>query len=461
MKLAISLFVILLLCDVSMAFKRNDEEKTTYIVHMAKSEMPSSFNHHSHWYESTLRLVSNSAHMLYTYEKAIHGFTTSLTAEEARLLLSQAGILKVSQDKKYSLFTTRTPEFLGLNRIPAFFPASSNISMEEVIVGVIDGGIWPESKSFDDTGYGDIPITWKGKCETGTNFTASNCNKKLIGARFYLKGFEADKGSPINETTESRSPRDTHGHGTHTASTAVGSSVRNASLFGYAAGTARGMAPSARVAIYKACWEGRDCMDSDYLAAIDQAIMDKVDVLSLSLGYFPLDYAEDYLAVGAFAAMDHGILVSCAGGNAGPSSSRITNVAPWIATVGAGTLDREFPAYIRLGNRKKYSGVSLYDNSGYLPDTPVSFIYAGNASIHGEGVEAKKCAPHFLAKEKVAGKIVLCDSGLIPEKEKGYYLKSLGCLGMVLAFDGEELDAKPHILPTIAVNFKAGEAIKK
>jgi len=155
------------------------------------------------------------------------------------------------------------------------------------------------------------------------------------------------------------------------------------------------MAPSARVAIYKACWEGRDCMDSDYLAAIDQAIMDKVDVLSLSLGYFPLDYAEDSIAVGAFAAMDQGILVSCAGGNAGPSSSRITNVAPWVTTVGAGTLDREFPAYISLGNRKKYSGVSLYDNSGYLPDTPVSFIYAGNASIHGDGGEGKKCAPPF------------------------------------------------------------------
>ena len=114
----ITLFMFLFVCELSVALrrKRNDEEKTTYIVHMAKSEMPSSFNHHSHWYEATLRLVSTSADIIYSYEKAIHGFTTSLTAEEARLLSSQAGILKVSQDKKYNLFATRTPEFLGLDR---------------------------------------------------------------------------------------------------------------------------------------------------------------------------------------------------------------------------------------------------------------------------------------------------------------------------------------------------------
>ncbi|PNX76590.1 subtilisin-like protease-like protein [Trifolium pratense] len=380
-------------------------------------------------------------------------------------MLTQTGILKVYPDKKYKLLTTRTPEFLGLDRIPAMFPASSSSSsssrsMEDLIVGVIDSGVWPESKSFDDTGYGPIPRTWKGKCETGTDFTASNCNKKLIGARFFLKGYEADKGSPINETKESRSPRDTYGHGTHTASIAVGSPVRNASLFGYAAGTARGMAPRARVAIYKACWEDGSCFGSDYLAAIDQAITDKVNVLSLSIGFIPIDYVEDPLAIGAFAAMEHGILVSCGGGNSGPAASTITNVAPWITTVGAGTIDRDFPAYITLGNRKYYSGVSLYDDSSSFPDTPVSIIYAGNASIHGKEGGAKKCEPNSLVKEKVVGKIVMCDYGVIPEEEKGYLVKSLGGLGMVLAYDGYELVAEPHILPTIAVNFKTGEAIK-
>jgi subtilisin family serine protease len=458
--MSFTFFTILVVCNVSMVgAKYQEEEKTPYIVHMSKSQMPASFDHHFHWYESTLKSVSTTSKIIYAYEDAIHGFSTSLTPTEARLMSSQTGILKVLPDKKYKLLTTRTPEFLGLGRIPDMFPASSSSSrrMEDVIVGVIDTGVWPESKSFDDTGYGPIPATWKGKCETGTDFTVSNCNKKLIGARFFLKGYESDKGSPINETKESRSPRDTDGHGTHTTSIAVGSPVRNASLFGYAAGTARGMSPGARVAIYKVCWEGAGCLGSDYLAAIDQAIIDKVNVLSLSLGFIPLNYTEDPLAIGAFAAMEHGILVSCGGGNSGPDASLITNIAPWITTVGAGTLDRDFPAYIRLGNRKRYSGLSLYDDSGSFPDTLVSFIYAGNASINGE----KKCEPDTLVKEKVVGKIVMCDSGLIPEVEKGYLVKSLGGLGMVLALDGDELVAEPHILPTIVVNFKAGEAIKK
>jgi len=77
------------------------------------------------------------------------------------------------------------------------FPTTNNIS--DIVVGLLDAGVWPESKSFDDTRYGSIPRSWKGKCETGTNFTTSNCNKKLNGARFYSKGIEASTGS-IDET---------------------------------------------------------------------------------------------------------------------------------------------------------------------------------------------------------------------------------------------------------------------
>ncbi|XP_058778041.1 subtilisin-like protease SBT1.7 isoform X2 [Vicia villosa] len=442
------------------------KEKANYIVHMAKSEMPSIFTHHSHWFQSTLRSVSPSAQILYSYDTAVHGFFTSLTAKEVQLLSNQTGILKISSDKKYQLFTTRSPQFLGLERIHATFPALSNRSMEEIIVGVIDTGVWPESKSFDDTGYGAIPSTWKGFCETSIDFPISSCNKKLIGARFYLKGFEADVGRPINETKETRSPRDNHGHGTHTASTAVGSPVGNASLFGYASGTARGMAPGARVAIYKVGWERGNVLESDIIAAIDQAIADKVNVLSLSIGFIALQYYEDIIAIGAFAAMEHGIMVSCAGGNSGPESSSITNVAPWITTVGASTIDRDFPAYITLGNNQNFIGVSLYNGSS-LPETSVSFIYAGNASLldHDEEHKASQCMSGSLAKEKVIGKIVMCESSKETSgPEQGNTVKSLGALGMVLvnfAVEGEELLAEPHVLPTIVVKFKDGEAIKK
>ncbi|RDY14181.1 Subtilisin-like protease SBT1.7, partial [Mucuna pruriens] len=451
--LALLSVLLLALYDATHAA---EPQKSTYIVHVAKSEMPESFEHHTVWYESSLKSISDSAKMLYTYDNAIHGYATRLTAEEARLLESQAGILAVLPEMRYELHTTRTPLFLGLDKSADMFLESSSGS--DVIIGVLDTGVWPESKSFDDTGLGPVPSSWKGECETGTNFTVKNCNRKLIGARYFANGCEAMLG-PINETEESRSPRDDDGHGTHTASTAAGAVVSGASLFGYASGTARGMATRARVAAYKVCWKG-GCFSSDILAAIEKAISDNVNVLSLSLGGGMADYFRDSVAIGAFSAMEKGILVSCSAGNAGPTPYSLSNVAPWITTVGAGTLDRDFPAYATLGNGLNFSGVSLYRGNA-LPDTPLPFVYAGNVSNATNG---NLCVTGTLSPEKVAGKIVLCDRGLTARVQKGSVVKSAGGLGMVLsntAANGEELVADAHLLPATAVGEKAGDAIKK
>ncbi|GLU20104.1 hypothetical protein SLE2022_363190 [Rubroshorea leprosula] len=443
------------LCHVSMAVSREKILRKTYIVHMSKSEMPASFEHHTHWYTSSLKSVSESAEMLYTYEQVIHGFSTQLTAEEAEQLENQPGILSVLPELRYELHTTRTPAFLGLDKNADLFPESESAS--EVIIGVLDTGVWPESKSFLDTGLGPVPSTWKGECESGTNFSSSNCNRKLIGARYFARGYEATLG-PIDESKESKSPRDDDGHGTHTASTAAGSVVEGANLFGYAAGTARGMATKARVAVYKVCWL-RGCFSSDILAAMDKAVEDNVNVLSMSLGGGMSDYYRDSVAIGAFAAMEKGILISCSAGNSGPRLSSLSNVAPWITTVGAGTLDRDFPAYVGLGNGKNYSGVSLYSGPS-LPGKFLPFVYAGNASNATNG---NLCMMGTLIPEKVAGKIVLCDRGSNSRVQKGTTVKSAGGVGMVLsntAANGEELVADAHLLPATAVGQKDGDTIK-
>ena len=434
---------------------RSDEERKTYIVHMATSQMPESFQEHAHWYDSSLKSVSESAEMLYKYSNVVHGFSTRLTAEEARLLQGRPGILSIAEETRYELHTTRTPEFLGLDKSADLFPESESAS--EVIIGVLDTGVWPESKSFDDTGLGPVPDSWKGECETGTNFKSSNCNRKLIGARFFSKGYEATLG-PIDESKESKSPRDDDGHGTHTATTAAGSVVAGASLLGFAEGTARGMATRARIAAYKVCWIG-GCFSTDILAALDKAAEDNVDILSLSLGGGMSDYYRDSVAVGAFGAMEKGILVSCSAGNAGPSSFSLSNVAPWITTVGAGTLDRDFPAFVTLGNGKNYSGVSLYKGND-LPGKLLPFVYAGNASNAPNG---NLCMTNTLIPEKVAGKIVMCDRGVNPRVQKGSVVKAAGGIGMVLAntaSNGEELVADAHLLPATAVGQKSGDAIK-
>lgn len=430
--------------------------RKTYIVHVAKSQMPAVFQHHDNWYDASLRSVSESAEMIYTYSTATHGFSTRLTALEVESLEALPWVLSVLPEQRYELHTTRTPEFLGIQDNSALLPHSD--SEPDIIVGVLDTGVWPESKSYNDAGLGSVPAGWKGECEAGTNFTAASCNRKLIGARFFPKGYEAAMGS-IDESKESRSPRDDDGHGTHTSSTAAGSEVEGANLFGYAMGHARGMAMKARVSVYKVCWLG-GCFSSDILAAIDRAILDGVNVLSLSLGGGSSDFYRDNVAIGAFAATEKGILVSCSAGNAGPSPSSLSNVAPWITTVGAGTIDRDFPAYVSLGNGKNYSGVSLYNGSS-LPGTLLPFVYAGNASNSTNG---NLCFAGTLDPQKVAGKIVLCDRGVTARVQKGQVVKQTGGAGMVLAntaANGEELVADAHLLPATSVGEKTGNEIKK
>ncbi|WZZ17157.1 hypothetical protein YC2023_110246 [Brassica napus] len=157
--------------------------------------------------------------------------------------------------------------------------------------------------------------------------------------------------------------------------------------------------------------------------------------------------------------MERGILVSCSAGNSGPSSSTLSNVAPWITTVGAGTIDRDFPAVAVFGNGKNYSGVSLFKGDA-LPDKTLPFVYAGNASNAANG---NLCGPGTLIPEKVKGKIVMCDRGVNARVQKGEVVKAAGGLGMILANtaeNGEELVADAHLLPATAVGEKAGDIIR-
>ncbi|KAI0501500.1 hypothetical protein KFK09_016445 [Dendrobium nobile] len=446
-----SILLLLLISSASAATRR-----ASYIVHMAKTQMPARFTEHSHWYDASLRSISDSADMLYTYDTVAHGFAARLTPAEARNLARRPGVLSVLPDTTYHLHTTRTPEFLGLDVADELVPESSTTS--DVVVGVLDTGVWPERNSFDDTGLGPIPAVWKGECVAAKDFDpAKSCNRKLIGARFFSKGYESSMG-PIDESHESKSPRDADGHGTHTSTTAAGSAVSDASLLGYATGTARGMALRARIAVYKVCWTG-GCFSSDILAAMDAAVNDGCHILSLSLGGGATDYYRDSVAIGAFNAMESGVLVSCSAGNAGPGAATLSNLAPWITTVGAGTIDRDFPAYVVLGNGKNYTGVSLYSGK-LLSSTPIPLIYAGNATNSSNG---NLCMPGTLVPEKVAGKVVLCERGINARVQKGMVVKDAGGAGMVLAntaTNSEELVADAHLLPATLIGEKAGNVIK-
>jgi len=184
--------------------------------------------------------------------------------------------------------------------------------------------------------------------------------RKLIGARYFNKGYLAAIPIPIRDPNETfNSARDFEGHGSHTLSTAGGNFVANASVFGNGLGTASGGSPKARVAAYKVCWGG--CSGADILAGFEAAISDGVDVLSVSLGSnSPVEFHDSPTSIGSFHAVANNIIVVASGGNSGPAPSTVTNLEPWTLTVAASTIDRDFTSYVILGNKKILKVYCLY-----------------------------------------------------------------------------------------------------
>ncbi|KAG4991700.1 hypothetical protein JHK82_025220 [Glycine max] len=466
----VAFFLTTYLLLFTMLFPANAQfAKKTYLIQMDKSAMPKAFPNHLEWYSSKVKSalstspeadMDNEERIIYTYQNAFHGVAAKLTEEEAEKLEAEEGVVTIFPEKKYELHTTRSPTFLGLEPEKSTNMWSEKLAGHDVIVGVLDTGIWPESESFKDVGLRPVPSHWKGTCEIGTGFTNSHCNKKVVGARVFYHGYEAAIGR-INEQKEYKSPRDQDGHGTHTAATVGGSPVHGANLLGYANGTARGMAPGTRIAAYKVCWIG-GCFSSDIVSAIDKAVADGVNVLSISLGGGVSSYYRDSLSVAAFGAMERGVFVSCSAGNSGPDPASLTNVSPWITTVGASTMDRDFPSDVKLGNGKKIIGVSLYKGKNVLSiKKQYPLVYLGSNSSRVD--PRSMCLEGTLDPKVVSGKIVICDRGLSPRVLKGHVVRSAGGVGMILTnteANGEELVADSHLLPAVAIGEKEGKELK-
>ncbi|KAG9149794.1 hypothetical protein Leryth_025683 [Lithospermum erythrorhizon] len=452
-------------------------QKQVYIVYFgqhggekAVDEIQES--HHSYLFSVKETEEDAKSSLLYSYKHSINGFAALLTPDEAFKLSKMDEVVSVFQSHptKYSLHTTRSWEFSGLEEATAENQLKKENFLlkarygKDVIVGLLDSGVWPESESFGDEDLGAVPKTWKGICQSGHAFDSSNCNKKLIGARYYIKGYEAYYG-PLNKTLDYLSPRDRDGHGTHTASTVGGRRVPNISaLGGFASGTASGGAPLVRLAIYKVCWavprqgkeDGNTCFTEDMLAAMDDAIADGVDVLSISIGTKdPTPFTEDGIAIGALHAAKKNIVVACSAGNSGPTPSTLSNPAPWIMTVGASSVDRKFFAPVLLGNGIKIEGETVTPYKLEKKMYPLVFASRVENPNVARNVSGQ-CLPGSLSPQKSKGKIVMCLRGNGTRVGKGEEVKRAGGAGFILGnskANGEELAADSHLLPATAVTY--------
>ncbi|RZC63111.1 hypothetical protein C5167_024883 [Papaver somniferum] len=226
--------------------------------------------------------------------------------------------------------------------------------------------------------------------------------------------------------TETRSPSDTNGHGTHCAGTAAGSSVNKAGSHDYAVGEAKGMAGRARIASYKIYWGELGGDLSDLLAAGNQAVEDGVDVMSMSVADGGNKELRDAFAQLTFGLMQQGIFVSMSGGNEGPGPKTCENLTPWIMTVGASTMDRELRADLVLGDGQVIPGTSPFLDNAEMNDSYSEIIYGDNS-------DSQSCLEGSLSSGEVSGKIVVCDC---TDSDKAGYqvieVESAGGVGMIV-----------------------------
>lgn len=389
---------------------------------------------------------------LYNYGIAFNGFAAVLTDDQAQKLAQMKGVLAVTKDEMRHADTSSTPSFLGLDPQGGLWDklGGTTSAGDGVIIGVIDTGIWPESLSFSDrTGsngnatkdgklsYQQIP-GWHGKCTPGEKFPASLCNQKLIGAQWFNQAFGGDAGVKATYPWEFTSARDFGGHGTHTSSTAGGNNGVPTSGVASAFGAISGMAPHARIAMYKALWEvapGQGSgYNSDLVAAIDQAVADGVDVINYSISGTSTNF-RDPVEISFMYAAAAGIFVAESAGNSGPTTATVAHPGPWTTTVAAGTHNRSIAGgSVTLGDGNTYNGI------GYLLITDqMPLIDASAAGL--AGADPTKLALCYGATDdgvarldpaKVAGKIVVCNRGVNVLVNKAQAVKDAGGAGMVL-----------------------------
>ncbi|CAI5997176.1 unnamed protein product [Closterium sp. NIES-64] len=284
--------------------------------------------------------------LIHSYTHVENGFAAVLSPKQVRGLQNHPDVAAVTQSVRLAPSTTHSPQFLRLPQTLWKSAGGEASAGEDVVIGVVDTGIWPEHASFANTAanlYGDPPKTFTGECEPTPDFPRTKCNGKLVGARYFNAAFYKQTKGKIDTTEDYSSARDSNGHGTWCASAAAG----NKGVLLDGDFTISGMAPRARLAAYKVFWRNSDgdswANSADVNAAIDSAVMDGVDVISLSLGGVnPTGtYFDDMASLNALAA---GVVVAFAAGNAGsvhPAKGEyrlIDNFAPWYLNVGASTI---------------------------------------------------------------------------------------------------------------------------
>jgi len=437
------------------------------------------------------------------FATALNGFSAELTGEQVAQLQKDPAVRAITPNEQFSLDYSSVDE-VGLasgqsyDELAAGWTGFGGVdgAGKGVVVGIIDSGIAPQNPYFDGyeptvlkrnaqpvigepylTRAGNIAMlkadgtTFIGECEFARNndirtskqsWSGKECNSKVLGARFFADDFLANTTPADRSPAETISPYDVVGHGSHTASTAAGNLIDSQVVGGMEFGAGSGMAPAAKIAAYKVCWEDTDpatggCYTSAIVDAIDAAVSDGVDVLNFSISGSNTTIL-DAVSVAFYGAAAAGVFVSASAGNDGPDANTVAHGAPWMTTVAAASFSNDLTGTVELSDGSKYRGASVIQEET-VSDTAI-VLAEDVALLDTLGypvVNANLCYLGTIDGTKAADTIVVCDRGGNARVEKSAVVAAAGGVGMVLVnITSNTTDADFHSVPSVHVDTTEG-----
>lgn len=399
---------------------------------------------HNRFLAAVARAVPG-ARLVYRYEVVVGGVALSVPRSQLPRLQAIDGVVTVVEDRRHELQTDRSTGIVGA---PAAWGGEPALRGDGVVVGVLDTGVWPEHPAFADDGSYPVPPdppAGPRRCEFGGTTrgdAAFACNNKLIGAYKFLDSWES---LPQGEFD---SARDSDGHGTHVAATAVGNSGVTGVVAGRPVAMTSGVAPRAHLVAYRVC-TSESCAGSDTVAAIEQALRDGVDVLNFSVGGGWEPY-RDPVSLAFLDAHEAGVVTTAAAGNLSDFGTAF-HLAPWMTTVGATVNDRVFVSDLHFtADTEQFDVQAQSLTSGFAGRSVVDAVSVGNGT----------CEPDVWDGGAVADLVVVCPLDNGSEERPINAVKAAGGDGVILIGGSPLNESDAEAFPTAWVTRADGEDIR-
>ncbi|MFJ5717180.1 S8 family serine peptidase [Neobacillus sp. NPDC093127] len=307
------------------------------------------------------------------FREAITGFSVQGKPQAIERLARNKQILNISPVTHYQVQTEESVKIIGGDAVRSIFDQKNQrLTGKGVTVGVID---------------------------TGVDYTHPDLKKNYGGGH--------DLVDNDQDPMETRGLGQATIHGTHVAGIIA------------ANGKIRGVSPEAKIVAYRALGPGGGGTTEQVLAAIEQAIKDKVDIINLSLGN-DINGPDLPISLALNRAVDKGIVAVAASGNSGPNVWTVGSpgTASKAISVGASTPTMEIPSLLIEGSRNRLRIQPMEGSANWKLDRSLDIVDGGL----GRKSELKQ----------TQGKLVLMKRGTLTFSEKAENARQAGASAVLI-----------------------------